>query len=138
MRLSDQPEYLAAVPAIADGDYDTGRRNLERLLVTCRERADVATTGFVLQLLGDLEARSGNFDKGRAFYEEAVRLDSASPLPLLLYAKSLATLFADRDLALLRLAEAEQIFNAATWRPIEDGLDREWYQRECNAVRKLE
>ena len=84
MRLSDQPEYLTAIPAALNGDYVTARSNLLPLLSRARAEGDTATICYLLQTMGDIEARSGNQDRGHKLHLEAVALDPKSPLPILL------------------------------------------------------
>src|SRR5438093_9463178 len=83
MRLSDQPEYRVAIPAAMSGDYSTARDNLNVLIWRARGENDVQTLGHLLQVLGDVEARTGNEEFGHALHMEAVGLDADSPLPLL-------------------------------------------------------
>jgi len=135
MRLSDQPEYRVAIPAAMSGDYSTARDNLNVLIWRARGENDVHTLGHLLQVLGDVEARTGNEEFGHALHMEAVRLDADSPLPLLRYAQGLLEAFRRADLAKERLADAEAMLNSK--RALgTDELPRSWYQAEFERLRK--
>jgi hypothetical protein len=135
MRLSDQPEYQAAVPAALSGDHATARSNLEVLIARARAEKDVHSLGQLLQILGDVEARTGNAELGHKLHMEAVQLDADSPYPLLRYAQGLLDAFKRADLAKARLADAEAMLNSKP-NLAEDELPRSWYQSEFERLRQ--
>ncbi len=135
MKLSEQPEYLAAIPAAYSGDFDTARRYLLLLLSRAEDEADHKTTGYILQVVGDIEARAGNYAHGHILHERAIALDPISPLPLLLYAKGLYSAFHEPAQAVLRIEQVESLISSSVWTPCDDEPDRNWYQQECRKLR---
>ena len=135
MRLSDQPEYRVAIPASHSGDFATARANLETLVSRARSEGDIQTASYLLQVLGDVEARAGNIELAHSLHKEGLALDPGSPLPLLHYAKGLLRAFKRPDLALSRLAEAEALLTSGNWRPGESEMSRDWYETEFNELR---
>jgi hypothetical protein len=135
MRLSDQPEYRAAIPAAMRGDYTTARSSLQLLISRARDEKDVQTLGHLLQTLGDVEARAGNHELGHKLHMEAVQLDPDSPYPLLRYAQGLLDAFKRADLAKARLADAEAMLDSNPSLATEE-LPRSWYQSEFDRLRK--
>jgi len=135
MRLSDQPEYLAAIPAMYEGDYVTARRNLRAVLSRAEAEADTLTASYLLQLLGDTEARSGDKALAHTLHGKALSLDPVNPHSLLIYARSLFSAFREPALAQLRIAEVESLIQSPTWVPDGDDPDRAWYQQECKKLR---
>lgn len=136
MKLSEQPEYLVAIPAAASKDFSTARKNLQILLSRARGEKDSQTTGYLLQALGDVEAEAGNVEIAHSLHEEALSRDSGNPLPLLLYAKGLLRAFRRPDLALKRVAEIESLMSSGRWTPGKDEPSREWYQAELTTLRQ--
>jgi predicted Zn-dependent protease len=135
MRLSDEPQYLAAVPAAYNGDFETARINLKALISRARIEGDTLTAGYLLQVLGDVEARANNTEVAHSLHQEALSLDAGNPLPLLLYAKGLLRAFRRPDLALSRLVEVQALIESGRWKPGEDEPNREWYEREISDLR---
>lgn len=134
MRLSDEPDYLFAVPAAAAGDYAGARTSLLRLIGRARqERAEDSHLGYLLQVLGSVEARAGNAAEGHALHREAIDLDSASPLPRLLYAKSLLEAFKLPEEAKAQLAKAEAIFGSMLNRDDSDEPIA-WYEEQFHEL----
>src|SRR6267142_3303294 len=119
MKLSEQREYLIAIPAKVRGDYQTARSNLEALISRLRIEPGTPWLGFILQTLGDVEALDGRLEEGHRLHQEAVALDPGSPMPLLHYAEGLLRAFARPDLAKLRLSEAEAKLADSSWRETE-------------------
>lgn len=135
MRLSDDDDYRIAVPAASAGNFDTARKGFERLISKARALADKHSLEYLLQSLGDMEARAGNLERALSLHAEAIRLDATSPLPVLAYAQGLAWSFANPDEALLQLLNCEALlesYHAAS----EDELPVEWYEKEIDALRK--
>jgi predicted Zn-dependent protease len=136
IRLSEFPEYLAAIPAAAEGDFASARSNLEILLAKVEAKCEPEDLAYLLQLLGDIEARAGNLETAFSLQERALIADSSSPLTLLLCAKSLLGSFQRPDLALARLSQAESLLASDKWSPTEHDMSRQWYEREIHAVRQ--
>jgi hypothetical protein len=137
MRLSDQPEYLVAVPAAVEGDLSTARENLNIVLRRARGEGDTLTVGLLLQLLGDVEARDGNISLAHSLHEEAIALNPHTPICLFYYARGLVRAFRKPELALIRLTEVEAFLESDRWNPKEeDELPKLWYEREIEALRQ--
>lgn len=135
MRLSDQAEYLIAIPAMVAGDHARARSNLATLLVRAEADGDLCAVGYLLQTLGNIEAKDGNLAAGHALHQRAINLDPKSPLPLLEYAKGLFRVFECSSLAEEQLARAEALLSSTSWIPEEDEPSREWYQKELDELR---
>ena len=125
MKLSEQPEYLVAIPAALSRDFSTARKNLQILLSRAKGEKDTQTTGYLLQVLGDVEAEADNIEVAHSLHEEALSLDPGNPRPQLLYAKGLLRAFRRPDLALRRLTEVETLISSGRWEPDEDEPSRE-------------
>ena len=137
VRLSQYPEYLAAIPAAAAGDFVSARSNLEALLAKIEAQADPQHLAYVVQLIADVEAQTGNAGKALALHERALAIDATSPLTRLKCAKSLVSHLGRPELALVRLREAESLLASDQWQPSEDDMPRQWYEREIQSVRAL-
>ncbi len=129
MKLSEQPEYLVAIPAAARKDYAVARENLETLLYRAEAEGDVRSLGFLLQTLGDVEAYSGDQQRATELHQKAIALDPRSPLPYLFYAQGLFRAFGNSKASLGMLSEAERIL-ATVWRDDENELPKSYYERE--------
>lgn len=130
MRLSDEPDFLFAIPAAVAGDFSGARTSLLRLIARARqEQNQDGHLGYLLQVLGGVEARAGNAVEGHALHQEAISLDLGSPLPRLLYAKSLLEAFKLPEEAKAQLAKAEAIFESV---PKRDDPDEPiaWYEEQ--------
>jgi hypothetical protein len=132
MRLSDQSEYIAAKVAEGKGDLSGARRYLQAVLERARSKGDGWNVIALLQQLGDIEAKAGNLESAHSLHIEAIGLDRSSPLPVLLYAKSLLSVFQRPDLARSRAADAEALL--ASFESSEDEMPRDWYEREIHAL----
>ena len=134
MRLSDEPDYLFAVPAAAIGDYAGARISLLRLIERARqEPPEDSPLGYLLQVLGSVEACAGNAAGGHALHREAIDLDPASPLPHLLYAKSLLEAFKLPEEARAQLAKAEALFGSTLNRDDPD-QPTGWYKEQVHEL----
>jgi len=136
VRLSEFPEYLAAVPAAAAGDFASARSSLESLFAKIESHASTEQAAFVLQLLADVEAQSGNAEKALSLHERAIAFDAVNPLTRLNCAKSLLGPLKKPALALAHLQEAEVLLSSNAWRPSEHDMSRQWYEREIQLVRQ--
>jgi predicted Zn-dependent protease len=134
VELSKQAEYRIAIPAAVDGDYATARVNLEILLARCADESDLGTRGYLLQVLGNIEARDGKIQRGHELHQAALRLDPDSPLPQLLYAKGLLRAFGDPAGAQARLVTLES--HLAENPPDEEGMGAAWYREEIALLRR--
>jgi len=137
VRLSQYPEYLAAIPAAASGDFAAARSNLDALLVRIEAHADAEHLAYVVQLMADVEAQAGNIEKALTLHERALAIDGSSPLARLNCAKSLVSRLNLPALALERLHEAETLLASSHWQPSEHDMSRQWYEREIQSVRAL-
>lgn len=72
--LSEHPEYMAAIPAFAAGDYGVARSSLETLISRLRAAGEPARVPYLLHVLGDVEAKSGNSVRGHSLHREACEL----------------------------------------------------------------
>lgn len=135
MRLSDQPEYLNAVLASVDGHFSTARENFEVLIARAEIEEDLPTLSFLLQLLGNVEAKAGDPELGHQYHKRALTLGMDIPFIYLQYAKGLLNSFGRDDLATLQLTAAEDFLNSTRWLAGEDDLPREWYEQEIANVR---
>lgn len=136
IRFSEFPEYLAAIPATAVGNFESARANLEMLIAKLDGVCRPEELAYVFQLLADVEGRAGNEKCGLLLQEKALTIDNSSPLMLLFCAKSLLRGFDRPDLALARIQEAEILVSSPDWVQCEDDLPRQWYMREIATVRK--
>ncbi len=136
MKLSEQPEYLSAIPAAVNGDLDTARNNLSIVITRAQSEKDIHTYGYLLQVLGDIEARSGNIDLAHSYHQEAIQIDPSSALPLLLYAQGLLRAFDQPDLALSCLTNIESFLSSKQRAPSAKDLSYEWYQKEIQKLKK--
>jgi predicted Zn-dependent protease len=135
MKLSEQPEYLLAIPAAVIGDYPTARQNLRILITRAEDERDTITLCYLLQRLGDIEAKTGNPELGHSLHKQAIDIDSGSPFSLFTYANSLFDVFKSPDLALASLNELEKMLNSGQWKPDEHDLSKEWYEKNIIDVR---
>lgn len=134
MKLSQQPEYLVAVPAAVSGDFLLARQHLETLLSRVEAGDDFSSLGYVLQILGDVEANLGNSERATQLHERAIALDAQSPLPYLFYAQGLLRAFRDPEKSLAALREAEKVL-LSDWRESDDELPKSYYEHEIHALR---
>jgi tetratricopeptide (TPR) repeat protein len=134
MKLSEQPEYLVAIPAATRRDFSAARENLEVLLNRAEAEGDIGTLGYLLQTLGDVEAHSGNHQRAIELHQKAISLDPNSPLPYLFYARGLFRAFGDPDASLVALSKAENIL-ATVWQDDENELPRSYYEREFQSLK---
>jgi len=136
MKLSDQEEYLIAIPAAVAGDYASARQNLQILIKRALDEEDTITACHLLQTLGDVEVGAGNAEIAHALHEQALGIDRDSIYPLFTYAKSLFRIFRRPDLALLRLNELEELLTSGRWEPSDNDMSREWYERNMAYLRQ--
>jgi tetratricopeptide (TPR) repeat protein len=136
VRLSEFPEYLAAIPAADAGDLVAARTSFEALLARIESQGSLEHVAFVLLLLADVEARSGNVEKALSLHERAIATDAFNPSTLIHCAKSLLSHLNNVALALSRLQEAESLLASGKWQPSEHDMSRQWYEREIESVRQ--
>ncbi len=134
MKLSEQPEYLVAIPAEMRKDFSVARESLEALISRTEVEGDVLTLGSLLQTLGDVEAQAGNIQRATELHKRAISLDPHSPLPYLLYAKGLFRAFGNPNASLIALGEAENIL-ATEWQGGEDELPKIYYEMEFQILK---
>ena len=135
MLLSSHQEYRTAVLATADGDLDTARSNFELLAQIAEDEGDTVRLSYILQMLGDVEARAGNLDIGHAYHRRAVGLCPNIPLVLLHYANGLRSAFNSPGLASDQINAAERLLNSKDWDTDADNISRSWYTRRIAELR---
>ena len=135
MRLSEQPEYLTAIPAAVDGDYDTARRNLETLIRRGREQQATEQVAYLLHVLADVEARAGNAAECHSLHSSAIEMFPDIPLSYIHYATGLLRHLRDRAGALAQLERAESLLGTERWRASGDDLPRHRYEEEIRKLR---
>lgn len=115
-------------------DYQASRVELEILISRSRSEGDSLIMGYLLQSLGDLEARSGNVKMAHSLHQEAVELDSHTPLPYLLYATGLFRAFDRADLAMNQIRDLKVLLLSGEWEPTVNEPSQHWYMDELNAL----
>ena len=135
MRLSEQPEYLIAIPAAVEGDYETARRNLDILINRGREQQATLQVAYLLHVRGDVEARAGNAAECHSLHSAAIEMFPDIPLGYIQYATGLLKHLHDRDGALGQLERAESVLGTERWRASDDDLPRHWYEEEIRKLR---
>ena len=133
MKLSEQPEYLVAIPAKLEGNFTLARKNLQVLVARAEDQGDIRALGYLLQTLGDCEAHDGNHQRGAELHQKAISLDPNSPMPYLFYAQGLFRAFGNRDASLAMLSEAEQVL--AMSQCDEDEMPKSYYEREFQILK---
>jgi hypothetical protein len=136
IRFSECPEYLAAIPAKAAGNFELARANLEALIAKIDEMHEPEELAYVLYHLADVEGRAGNEERGLSLQARALAIDSANPLILLFCAKSLLGGFHRPDLALMRLQEAEAMLLSPKYVQCDNDLPYAWYELEISETRQ--
>jgi hypothetical protein len=134
--LSDHPEYMTAIPAFAAGDYELTRSSLETLISRLRARGESERVPYLLHVLGDVEAKSGNSVRGHSLHAEACELGGPHPFEHLMYATGLVRSFGEPALALSQLHLAEGLLHSGEWTESEDDMSREWYEEEIARLRE--
>jgi predicted Zn-dependent protease len=133
MRLSDEEDYRNAVPASHTGNFDSARKGFERLIQKARTEGDKGSLCYLLQSLGDMEARAGNLELAVSLHEEAIGLYPMSPYPLLTFAQGLLRSFKKPTEALSKLADCERLLKS--YSATADELPAGWYETEINELR---
>ena len=135
MRLSDQREYLTAIPAAADGDFATARANLATLIERGRvEHAD-EQVAYLTHVLADVEARAGNLDRCHFLHASAIEMFPDVPLSYIHYATTLIRRLGERERAFDELMKAERLLGTERWRMTGDDLPEHWYREEIEKLR---
>lgn len=134
MEYDDQLERLKPIPVVTNKDYLISKLHLERLLTRCQNEGDTLSIGYLLQALGDLEAKSGHTRSGHTLHCEAIDLDSNTPHPRLLYATGLLRAFNRPDLAIKQINKLRDFLNTDKWEPTANEPSRKWYLFELNAL----
>jgi len=135
MRLSEQPEYLEAIPAKIQGNYNVARENLEALLLKTERMGDRETGSYLMQVLGDVEALAGNRAKAEALHLDGIRMFPTIPFGYLKFAKCLWHHLRDGESALKQISVAENVLKSSEWQTSGDDLPREWYELEFSTLR---
>ena len=105
-----------------------------------RDRAeandDDVAISFLLQSLGNVEARLGNIELGHELHLRAVGQSRGVPLNLIVYAKGLVNYFDDSDSAEQKLKQAESLIASDKWNRRLDTNSPESYAIQIAEVRK--
>lgn len=136
MKLSESPDYKAAVFASVNGQLDDAKQAFERLLDQAEANDDDVAISFLLQSLGNVEARLGNIELGHELHLRAVGQSRGVPLNLIVYAKGLVNYFDDSDSAEQKLKQAESLIASDKWNRRLDTNSPESYAIQIAEVRK--
>lgn len=136
MKLSESPDYKTAVFASVNGQLDDAKQAYERLLDQAEANDDDVAISFLMQSLGNIEARLGNFELGHELHLRAVGQSSGVPLNLIVYAKGLANYFDDPQSAEQKLREAESLIASGKWNRRLDNISPESYADQIAQVRE--
>ncbi len=128
MKFSELPDYRAAVFASAQGQLSDAREAYHRLLDEAENSDDDVAISFLLQSLGNVEARDENFQLAHKYHLSAIGQTRGIPLNLIQYAKALGSYFELPERALEKLAEAEKLLNSAKWNRAKDNISKRDYE----------
>ncbi len=128
MKFSELPDYRAAVFASAQGQLADARDAYHRLLDEAEGSDDEIAISFLLQSLGNVEARDENFQLAHRHHLSAIGQSRGIPLHLIQYAKALGSYFELPDRALEKLNEAEKMLANGKWNRAKDSISQEDYQ----------
>jgi len=135
MKLSEQKEYLEAIPDAERGDYTSAINKLESLITKAKYEGDIDSEAYLCQVLGNIEAKAGNIDVAMSLHNKALTLRPNNPLEYLIFSKGLYYSFNNSDLALNKLEKLRDLLNSGNWVNGENEPSHEWYYRE---IEKLE
>ncbi len=135
MLLSEESDWLTAIPAASNGELELAHQCLERLILKAQVSNDTDYLGYIYQTLGDIEARMGNIDRASILHEHAIALDPDSPLPYLFYAQGLWKAFGNVSSSLTMIEKANEVLNNAKWTETDEELPRTWYMEEFEKLR---
>ena len=136
MKLSESPDYKAAVFASVNGQLDDAKQAYERLLDQAEANDDDVAISFLMQSLGNVEARLGNFELGHELHLRAVGHSQGVPLNLIVYAKGLVNYFGDAQSAEQKLREAESLIKSSKWNRRLDTILPGTYAEQIAEVRE--
>ena len=128
MRLSEQPEYLTAIPAALNGDFETARASLKSLIARAREQQALEQVAYLTHVLADVEVRAGDQKQFHSLHASAIAMFPDVPLEYIHYATGLLKHLGDRPGALAQLAKAEQLLGTQRWTATGDDLSERWYR----------
>ena len=115
MKLSEHPEYQTAVTAGLESKFKEARAAYLQLIAIAERENDIPAHSYLLQCLGDIEARDGNRRIGWRMHRQAIEYSPNIPFVLIMYAKSLANHFDRKKLAVEMLDQAEQLLDSHEW-----------------------
>ena len=136
MLLSEESDWLTAIPAAVNGELELAKVCLERLISKAHKTNDSNRLGYIYQTLGDIEARLGNIDRASTLHEQAIALDPHSPLPYLFYAQGLWKAFNNTSSSLAMIEKAHEVLSNPRWTETDNELPRSWYLEEFEILRK--
>jgi hypothetical protein len=129
LELSKSAEYRDGMWAFVHSDFDRARELFLLCLAACGSNSEDARWT-IMRALADVEHASGNRDTGAAYFAELIGLDPTSPLPRLMFAKSLLCYAKDRCAAVEQLTIAESLLSAPTYPADDQELPRVYYEDE--------
>lgn len=134
MKLSESPDYKAAVFASVQGDLSAAREAYHRLLEQAETNDDGVAISFIMQSLANVEARDGKTELGHELHLRAIGQEKGVPYNLIVYAKSLVKYFEQPELAEKKLVEAELLLESGK-RSRHDNISPEAYAELIAEVR---
>ena len=135
MKLSDFPEYQTAVIASVAGDLESARTAYEFLVEQAEADDDTIAIAYLLQALGNIEARDGNIELGHELHLRAIGQSVGIPLSIISYARALTQHFGDSELALVKLNEADALISSDFWDRKRDNIPLDSYKKMIEEVR---
>jgi predicted Zn-dependent protease len=135
MKLSEHPEYQTAVTAGLESKFKEARAAYLQLIAIAERENDIPAHSYLLQCLGDIEARDGNRRIGWRMHRQAIEYSPNIPFVLIMYAKSLANHFDRKKLAVEMLDQAEQLLDSHEWKQTDDNITAESYANQIANAR---
>ena len=137
MKLSESPDYKTAGFSSVNGQLDDAKQAYERLLDQAEADDDDVAISFLMQSLGNIEARLGNIELGHELHLRAIGSSHGVPFNLISYAKGLVNYFDDPESAEQKLKEAESLIQSGKWNRRLDNISPESYADQIAEVRKF-
>lgn len=110
------------------------KQEIKLLIARMRKEEDNLITGYLLQTLGDMEAKDGNIEVAHSLHLDAINLDPNTPLPHLLYATGLIRAFNRPELALIKIQEIRSLLDSEAWQPNVNEPSLAWYINELDSL----
>ena len=135
MKLSEHPEYRTAVQSSLESDFDSARPAYLHLIAVAEHENDDSALSYLLQCLADVEARAGSAELGLQLHQRAIDESPNIPFVLILFAKSLAKHFAQKQRATEILTDAENLLSSQEWIDSNDNISVESYIMQIQSAR---